>query len=121
MFALVVLGKLQSFLIQAIMPSYQTFRFFKLIGWTSSTWNNAWNFELGEFYQIHTLQRYCHHFLVKLGTFKEYHCSFLVCGALIFMRLIPWVILYYCNKQLRNSFFFALLQRIFALNNLYVA
>ena len=46
-------------------------------------WKNAWSFESGDLYQIHTLQRYYHHFLVMLGTFNEYHCLFLVCGALI--------------------------------------
>ena len=69
--------------ILAFMPSYRAYRFFKLIAWTTSNVEQRWNLESSDLYQIHTLQRYYHHFLVMLGTFNEYHRSDLVCGALI--------------------------------------
>ena len=33
-------------------------------------WNNTWNFESDDLYQVYTLQRHYHHFLVILATFK---------------------------------------------------
>ena len=49
--------------------------------------NNYWNFNLGDLYQICTLQRYYHDFLVMLATFNEYHWSFPTCGAQISYKI----------------------------------
>ena len=51
-------------------------------------WNSAWNFESGDLYQIHTLQRYYNHFLVMLDTFNEHHCSFFEWSSLISYKTI---------------------------------
>ena len=65
------------------MPSYRAYRYFKLITWTTSNWDTSWNFKSGDLYQIFTLQKYYHDFLVMLATINEYHWSFLTCGAQI--------------------------------------
>ena len=70
------------------MPSYRAYRFFKLIAWTTYNVERRWNLESSDLYQVHTLQRYYHHFLVMLGTFDEYYRSFLECSALISYKTI---------------------------------